>query len=277
MAKKKTKDWTESDIATAVVKRFPAPSWAFLTQVRRGPGFHHNNTADAIAMHTWPSRGLYLVGFEFKVTRGDWRRELTHPGKSEEIQCFCRNWYMVTPKGQDIIQAGELPKAWGHLECTRAGTHVTKEAPDLKFKDPDLFLLASIMRNATRSMVPSDDVDELVKDGIEGGLEQQRKSDTRSLERLREAVDKFEKASGVKITDEWTAGRMGEAVKVLVSEHSTGLADTLEHIRDQHRRGAEGMDKVLTELKERTTCQDTPTKTIKLSDRLSRRKSSART
>lgn len=53
--------------------------------------------ADAVAMNLWPSRGNVLRGYEFKVSRADWRSELKNPAKAEPIAQYCDHWYLVTP------------------------------------------------------------------------------------------------------------------------------------------------------------------------------------
>ena len=46
----------------------------------------------------WPSRGLYLHGFEIKVHRNDWLRELKNPAKAEEIAGYCHFWWVVATR-----------------------------------------------------------------------------------------------------------------------------------------------------------------------------------
>ncbi len=252
MLKQTQKPWTEELVASILAKRFPPPAWAFLTQVRRGTGFAHSNTADAIAVHTWPSRGLFIVGAEIKVVRGDWMRELKKVGKSDEIQKFCKHWYIVTPSRSDVIREDEIPTTWGHIEVTRRGTKIIKSAPDLKPAKPDMFLLASIMRNAARSMVPRDEVDDQIHDGIEAALERRSQDIGYQLNALRAAVKKFEDASGVSIGDEWEAGRVGEAVKLIVGTGYDGIVQLIQKLQVQHADAAAAMDSALTQLREVT-------------------------
>lgn len=71
-------------------RRYPAPAWAFLEEVRNQTGYARTiRTADALAMSLYPSRGLHLHGFEVKVSRADWFRELNDPKKAEEIAAYC--------------------------------------------------------------------------------------------------------------------------------------------------------------------------------------------
>ena len=106
--KKEEKSFTASDIEDLLSNRFCAPAWAFLPQVRNGTGFLNvTRTVDAIAMGLWPSRGLYMHGFEIKVRRGDWLNELRNPEKAEEIGQFCDFFWVVAPK--EVIKFEEVP------------------------------------------------------------------------------------------------------------------------------------------------------------------------
>lgn len=91
----------------------------------------YTRIADAIALDrnaTYPSvavpyrsqpvsdyqRGyLAIHGFEVKVSRGDWLRELRDPSKADEWAQHCHHWWLVAPR--DVVRPGELPEGWGHL------------------------------------------------------------------------------------------------------------------------------------------------------------------
>jgi hypothetical protein len=51
-------------------------------------GWSRESRADAIARHLWPSQGLELIGFELKVSRSDWLREIKDPYKCESKKAF---------------------------------------------------------------------------------------------------------------------------------------------------------------------------------------------
>src|SRR4051812_18306594 len=76
---------TARDLVAALERRVPRPEYVLLEQVRGATGITEgaDRSADAIAMSVWPSRGLELHGFEVKVSRGDWLRELREPAKAE--------------------------------------------------------------------------------------------------------------------------------------------------------------------------------------------------
>lgn len=239
------KAWTESQVADKLARRFKSPEWAFMRQVRRGTGFKHNNTADAIAASTWPSRGLFLVGFEIKCGRGDWIKELRHPGKSDEIQKYCQHWYVATPAKFKIIEAGEIPATWGHVEVSGRGCKIIREAPHLKAAAPDMFLLASILRNVFNATVPADDVADMVNSEVEMHMKQTHDTAANELEALRRKIGVFEKSSGVSIGASWEAEMIGDAVKFVVGQKQGGFVESAQRMRNEHRRAMEGLDTML--------------------------------
>lgn len=95
-----------------------------------------NRRVDALALHTYESRGMEMVGFEVKVTRGDWLVELKDPSKADPFARFCSRWWIVTPEG--VVQPEELPAAWGHV-VVRPGEkrawRVAKKAPRLEARE----------------------------------------------------------------------------------------------------------------------------------------------
>jgi hypothetical protein len=90
--------------------------WVFATHVRSHAGFDAERTADAVALDLWPSKGLELHGFEVKISRADWLRELKDPGKAAPVGRYCDRWWLVVPD-RSIVKSGELPDDWGLIEC----------------------------------------------------------------------------------------------------------------------------------------------------------------
>lgn len=126
------------------------PDCAFIPEFRGGTGWSRESRADAIAMHCWPSKGLELIGFEIKISRGDWLRELKNPNKATPIKQFCDKWYLVVPDLKIVKYADELPQGWGlmHVENGKLLTMIESE----KFtpQPVDRAFLASVMRRATK-------------------------------------------------------------------------------------------------------------------------------
>ena len=125
--------------------------YAFIQEFRGGTAWTRESRADAIVMGLWPSIGLELIGFELKVSRADWLREIKNPNKCEPIKQFCDQWYLVVYDGGICKDwDGELPDDWGYMIRDFDKILVKKEAPKLNPKPIDKPFLASIMRLASK-------------------------------------------------------------------------------------------------------------------------------
>jgi hypothetical protein len=198
--------------------KYAPPAWAFLTEIANGTGAISRRWADAVAMSIWPSRGLHLHGFEVKVSRSDWKRELDNPAKAEPVFQYCDYWWLVIYEAK-IVEPGELPATWGLLCLDDKGKalNVVTPAPKLGPQPWTRPFLAELLR---KSAVQTVDVATLKAEydrGLAEGVRQgksEREWETRDLEKLRKVLSDFEKASGVKLdTYTWGAGRIGDAVK----------------------------------------------------------------
>lgn len=190
-----------------------------MTQVRNATGYNRvTRTADALAMSLWPSRGLHLHGFEIKVSRHDWLRELKNPEKAEEIAQYCHFWWVVAPDG--VVPAEEVPANWGLLALKAGKFHIQKQAVFTEAKSMTWPMLASIFRNINTSMTPTSMVDQVVNDRvneartrIEDRKDQEHKYHLQKLETYQE----FEKLSGIEMRT-WDKGNVANAVKAILSE-----------------------------------------------------------
>ena len=107
------------DLFLRLQESFPAPAFVTLEEVRDATGFDGHRTADAIAVSLYRSRGKAIWGFEFKVSRADWLKELKQPEKAESILRYCNYWALVVPS-KDIVKDGELPGSWGMYVAQKA-------------------------------------------------------------------------------------------------------------------------------------------------------------
>lgn len=205
--------------------RYKPPEWVLLSQVRNGTGYVRDvtRTVDAIAMNTYPSRGLCIHGFEFKARRGDWLSELKHPEKAEDTAFMCDYWWVVTDEG--VVADGELPHGWGHIEAKGKRLYTRQEAACSS--DPALtreqLLDRPFVAAILRRVVETETDEALIKaarrdahrKGREEGIEYQKGQqwgDSAKLERLQKSLDEFEAASGVRI-GEYDGGHIGKAVE----------------------------------------------------------------
>lgn len=130
-------------------KRFASPEWALMEEVapKTGGGTGY---ADAVAVNLWPSRGHAIHGFEIKISRSDWLRELKQPAKAESIHQYCDHWWIVAPKG--VVKDGELPPIWGLMEARDATLPIIVNAPRLDPKPITLSFFASLLRRGTENI-----------------------------------------------------------------------------------------------------------------------------
>ncbi len=151
------------------------PEWAYIEKVRDAAGFNAKRTADAMALSLWPSRGNELHGFEVKVSRGDWRRELADPAKADGWHAIVDRWWIVAPKG--VVPRDELPATWGLLETGVRGLAVTKQAPLLQeTRLPlDRQLLVPILRAAGAGLSFTPDA-AAIKEAREAGRREGREA-----------------------------------------------------------------------------------------------------
>lgn len=143
-----------------LAKRFCAPNYAFLSQVRNGSGFQRKTvrTADALAMSLWPSRGIHLNGFEVKVSLSDFKSELAKPEKAEDIGQHCHFWWICAPSVA-VAPVELLPPNWGLLVLDKSGDALTVEkhpAINAGAVPPDWLFMAAVLRRASESSVPAD-------------------------------------------------------------------------------------------------------------------------
>jgi hypothetical protein len=229
---------TEWSMCELIRKRFPEPAHVVIRQVRNAAAFEATNTADAFAMGVWPSRGLHLHGFEIKVSRSDWLNELKKPWKSDAFQPFCDFWWLVTSPG--VVQLGELPEGWGHLE--RKGQRLECKTEPTKNPDPKpiprTLLAAIVKRQGDPDKAALREADQK---GYERGVAQEKKLQESERERhvaLRDQVKAFEAASGVRI-EIWSDGtKIGEAVRVVLN------GDVTQRVRWQR----DSLAKIVTDL-----------------------------
>lgn len=188
----------------ALRKRYPMPEWVLMEEVRDAAGFQSKRSADAIAMNTWPSRGLEINGFEIKASRSDWLRELKDPAKAEAIAAYCDRWWIVALP--DLVKPDELPIGWGLLELKANGSlKEMKLAPKKEDVKPlNRTFIAAMMRRCGQ-------IDE---QRVQATLEDQKKAiekywrefanneatrRARRYEEQKAMIDKLEQATGIEI------------------------------------------------------------------------------
>lgn len=240
---------TAGDIVTGMAKRYAAPEWAMFFNVANGTGARQYRYADALGMSLFPSRGLELHGFEVKVSKSDYRREAADPTKAEAIAAYCDRWWVVTPPG--LLDGENLPMNWGWLAYDGRAFFTKQKAAKLEAKPIDRPMLAAILRRAHESnearlgaMVEEKTAG--VEAEIKRRVEQELKWRTDQHTRLKDNVEEFEKAAGIKICG-WDGENLGRAVRVV---QATGVHNTFENAANLSKRFrtiADSIEKALTD------------------------------
>lgn len=237
---------TADDLRSMLRERHPSDAFALFFEVRNGTGFARTmRSADAIAMDLWPSRGLELHGFEIKVSRSDWLRELKEPAKAEEIARFCDRWWVVAPRG--VVLSTELPPTWGLLVPRGGKLRVEAQAPKLEAQPVTRLFLASLLRSAQKSAASDAEIRSAVRRAVEKAeadareradrvIESTTTGLRRELDSLNATIATFEKQSGVDIRARWDRDRIGEAVRFVLDGGVDKLRLEIDRCREIAKR-----------------------------------------
>lgn len=228
---------TESTLLELLRGRYGGKEWVLVEKARDAAGFGASRTIDAIAFNVWPSRGLVLVGFELKVSRSDWLRELKAPEKAEVGHSLTDSWYVVAPR--EVVKIEELPKGWGLLEASAKRLTETRAAEQKPYTETvDRNLMAAMFKNMDgwysetfRNVVPREEVERLAKERADDRI----KSAREETQRLRERIERFEKQSGLSV-ESWEAGRVGNAVRTLLNGGRDRAVEEIQRTAEAHER-----------------------------------------
>lgn len=233
-----------ADIKAILRERFCAPEWALMFEVGDATGTNQRRWADAVAMNMWPSRGLEIQGFEIKVSRGDWIRELKDPAKSAPIQKYCNRWWIVAPEG--LIKKEELPPTWGLYEAKDGKIKQAVQAPELEAVDVTRGFVAAMLRRASEA--DQGIVDAAVKAKVtelrerdKARLERLIEDRTRDKENALEQIKNIERISGIEISRWSQCEDIGRAVKLV---HESGLVESYSRVKSARENLQSAIDKI---------------------------------
>lgn len=241
------------ELLNKLAKKYPAPQYAFLSQVRNQTGYVGAiRTADALALSLWPSRGNHLIGFELKISRSDWLHELKDPAKAEAIAQYCDMFYLVI-SDLKVIDIAEVPKTWGILVASNGTVKTLRDAPLLEAKVMDRTFMCGFMRNVNESIarqyIPRVEVETTIEERVENGLSARTSSlkhDSERYKTLIENLRKFKEASGLdleRLDYGWTDPvKLGEAVHIVMNNRTEDIKRDLQYLKSR----AEGIVEAIT-------------------------------
>lgn len=216
-------------------------------EVRNGAGFDAGRSCDAMSIGTWPSRGLCVDGYEFKVSRADWLRELKSPAKADAFFRFCDRWWLAVGDAA-IVANGELPQGWGLLAPNPSGKRLSVVTQATKNPNPEpwtsSFRAAVIKRFAERG----DEVIRAEKRRLRKEVEdelavtQRRQSEhkDRIIAELTHKITTFQVQTGLHLDDWWltrNADRIKQALS-LVADDGIDTAEIIGRFRKLRRQAA---------------------------------------
>lgn len=200
-----------SHIKALLRERFSIDEWVLAFEVAPETG-GGTRRADAVAMNMWRSRGHAIHGFEFKVSRGDWLRELKDPSKADAVAQYCDFWWLVID-GENIIKDDELPEGWGLMIVVRdakklpKGLRVKVKAPKLKAAPINKFFMASLFRSLGK--VDSVEISALARkeaqieiDKNNRFIESQVAKARRNYDELNNRIEEIASLTGIQL-DDW--------------------------------------------------------------------------
>lgn len=212
---------TKDRVLAALERRYSRPEYFFFRE-----GEFDGRRMDAWAVGCYRTNGWPILGFEVKVERADWLRELRSAAKSDPLFERSDEWYLVSPP--DVAVLEEVPPAWGWITVTARGCRIARRAPRREKALVDrntvlrcLFKLEERMIEERRAAVEeasgtADAWREEERARLRRSLEASSGEAAGELRRLQEKVHDFEQAAGFQITS-WPHPRtFGAAVRLLV-------------------------------------------------------------
>lgn len=194
--------YTSRDLGDRLREYLSGGEWVLQFEVANGTGTGVARHADAVAMSIWPSRGYKIHGYEIKVSRTDWQRELKEPKKADAVGDFCDAWFLIAPP--DIVNEVEVPETWGWLVPSGKSLRIKKQPVLGARKEVTRSFIAAMLRNnhaadegRVRAAVEKERA--IDREQYQKRLDDAVKSRTRAYEDLKAAVARFEDQSGLHI------------------------------------------------------------------------------
>lgn len=251
------KAWTQGECLAALGRKYTAPEYALLPQVRDATGYAAKRSADAVVVSLYPSRGLTISGFEIKSSRSDWKRELEQPAKGEAIARFCDHWWVVTGSEKVITDVNEIPSTWGWLSRVDGELKILKPAALMKPEPLNIQFLAALLRRVAE-WVPGKEQLEVERRRIRKECEDkyqdwvafETKRNEKDKRNLAPAVAKFEDLTGIKL-GAWCdveAEAKNFFTAYIFTKQMAQHRTTAEQLRDRLRERVKDLDALLVEM-----------------------------
>ncbi|HZC22223.1 MAG TPA: hypothetical protein VE866_02710 [Candidatus Binatia bacterium] len=244
---------TSDALFAAVQASFGEPHFLTYREVRDSTGHDAERAADALALGIYRSRGREIWGFEFKISRNDWLRELAQPDKAESWFQYCDRWALVVSDA-NIVNEGELPPNWGLAIPRRGRLKWLVKPPALDPLPLSRHGLVALVYRAVQQ--EKRDEQAAYQRGLTEGIKNaatELKDLKSQRDGLLETIHQFEAAAGVSLrnyldrADPSYGARLGKAVRILMMRHPR-----LSDIQLDLQRCASAMEREAAQLRERS-------------------------
>lgn len=220
--------------------KYPRDRYALFFDVPDAVSLRQQRRIDALAFGIWQSVGREIQGFELKISRSDWLRELKQVDKADPFIALCDRFWLVTADSK-IAKLDEVPACWGWMTATASGLRVQRPAsklPGVGNAIPRDFLIG-VLRKLQDNLLNSADVRTAIEERIKTAtdrFDERVQSRTvrlqQQFEALQAKVTKFKEESGIDL-DDWRMGDIGRIVKQL---KQLGYGDGLDHVPELLQR-----------------------------------------
>lgn len=226
-----------AEIIARLRDKFPlGDGWIGMSEVTP-PGT--SRRFDFVAIMGWSSRGHEVQGFEIKVARSDWLRELKEPAKAEPLASLCTRWWIVAPPG--VVKVEELPPAWGLLVVHPEQIRTGKQAPCLSPAPwTDAVWRCFLLRLVTREGTAESEIElARIAGMMEGETAERKRSEKaseyakRTIDGLEATIQKAQRALGIHLHEAMDFPLLGKAFAMLRSNDLKWRTDAL--VRDAER------------------------------------------
>lgn len=145
---------TAEQILEKLKLRYALPRYVAFDELRVATGYTRGEQRiDFWAMDCWPSRCYARYGFEIKVSRADFSRELRQPEKRRPTLMLCNRFFFAAPVG--VVPIDKLPVDAGLVEFADNGIRrVTVEAPWIDTEPATWGFVAALMRRMADKELP---------------------------------------------------------------------------------------------------------------------------
>jgi len=204
---------------------------------------------DLLVVSLWQSRGFELDAVEVKVCMSDWKRELENAAKADWWWKHTHRFWVAVPAVMADKVKAELPSTWGLIACGDQSSLVIVKAPKRTPEPLPWSTCIGVMRaSADAGHTALQRAEQRGHDqGVEVGKREAERQSGKAfvkaqLDNLRQVVQDFEEAAGLKI-DEYSSGAIGRAVALVQrwSEDPALAADRLKRLSEQISRQGAGL------------------------------------